>query len=237
MMSLIGFERATGPTSNPAIAIIPRRAIPGLKLRTMESGAEWVEVCPDMYAIQRVKMCPKQTFEQNPVGILEGYRNEAAMLAGLVKHHPAESTQQIAMWIPGIESTSREQTNTQHIFMYSQFEEEEEATHEPSMQDDEEMVPDVRKAQPGPEEDSGPSIPEDLPCMICRSPEDWKNMVLCSTCAKGWHTYCVGIAQIPKGDWDCPQCKKAGKQPLVPPSPVEESSSDPAAPLPDHTTE
>ena len=95
--------------------------------------------------------------------------------------------------------------------LFSQFEEEDEATHEPS----EGNPPDQEAGNPEIEEDTGPSIPEDLPCEICGSPEDWKSMVLCSTCAKGWHTHCVALPQVPQGAWDCPQCKKAGKQPLM----------------------
>ena len=73
---------------------------------------------------------------------------------------------------------------------------------------------------------SGPPISPDLPCNMCGDPGNWELMLLCSTCGEGFHTYCVGLDDVPKGAWDCRGCTKAGKRPAVtptpPPSPVKQ---------------
>ncbi len=52
----------------------------------------------------------------------------------------------------------------------------------------------------------------DLPCEVCRFPDDEAYMVLCDGCDTGWHTFCLvpPLASVPEGVWLCPRCTAAG---------------------------
>ena len=52
----------------------------------------------------------------------------------------------------------------------------------------------------------------DLPCEVCRLPNDDHLMLLCDSCNTGWHTYCMRppLDEIPEGDWICPRCHHNG---------------------------
>ena len=58
--------------------------------------------------------------------------------------------------------------------------------------------------------DSGPSVPVELPCEVCASPDNAAAMILCKNCNKGFHTTCLKLplAVVPKGVWLCPVCEK-----------------------------
>lgn len=49
-------------------------------------------------------------------------------------------------------------------------------------------------------------VPSDLPCEMCNSPYDWKNMLLCDVCQGGYHTYCVGLSSVPVEPYTCYYC-------------------------------
>eukprot|EP00775_Hariotina_reticulata_P015264 gene15264-biopygen2840 len=57
-----------------------------------------------------------------------------------------------------------------------------------------------------------PEVDPTLPCEICQDPDDWENMLLCEDCLRGFHTYCIGLAQIPEGDWRCDACASNDKR-------------------------
>ena len=46
-------------------------------------------------------------------------------------------------------------------------------------------------------------------CGACGGGEDEKKILLCDSCPKGYHIYCLKpkLRSIPKGDWFCPTCK------------------------------
>lgn len=46
-------------------------------------------------------------------------------------------------------------------------------------------------------------------CKICRKKADPDQMLLCDSCDKGYHMYCLKpkLKSIPKGEWFCPDCK------------------------------
>jgi len=46
-------------------------------------------------------------------------------------------------------------------------------------------------------------------CKICRKKADPDQMLLCDSCDKGYHMYCLKpkLKSIPKGQWFCPDCK------------------------------
>eukprot|EP00039_Didymoeca_costata_P005989 m.86500 g.86500 ORF g.86500 m.86500 type:complete len:815 (-) comp13059_c0_seq2:62-2506(-) len=44
-------------------------------------------------------------------------------------------------------------------------------------------------------------------CTICNDPHDEAKMLFCDSCDRGYHTYCVGLAELPKGRWVCEQCE------------------------------
>ena len=56
-------------------------------------------------------------------------------------------------------------------------------------------------------EDSGPSVPEELECEMCRKPTEADVMLLCSKCQAGYHIFCLDppLQAVPEGDWFCPK--------------------------------
>ncbi|XP_014255496.1 bromodomain adjacent to zinc finger domain protein 1A isoform X2 [Cimex lectularius] len=50
-------------------------------------------------------------------------------------------------------------------------------------------------------------------CRLCRSKADPENMLLCDTCNKGHHLYCLKpkLTKVPAGDWHCPRCRPKEK--------------------------
>lgn len=79
-------------------------------------------------------------------------------------------------------------------------------------------------------------VPSDLPCELCGSPHDWKSMLICSKCDRGFHTYCIGLNAVPNTEhWFCTECstpKRPRKTALQPPSPTP-LFTNPRAPSPD----
>jgi hypothetical protein len=53
-------------------------------------------------------------------------------------------------------------------------------------------------------------VPEDLPCQVCHRPDREESMMLCDKCNDGYHYDCVGLSEIPPGNWICPRCKGKG---------------------------
>lgn len=43
-------------------------------------------------------------------------------------------------------------------------------------------------------------------CSSCAKPHDEDKMMFCDRCDRGFHTYCVGLAQVPTGSWLCKTC-------------------------------
>jgi hypothetical protein len=81
-------------------------------------------------------------------------------------------------------------------------------------------------------EDSGPSVDINLACQLCNGIEAWDLMLLCSKCNNGYHTFCVGLDEVPEGDWYCSPCLTKGKFPAKPPS-----RQPPTQPTEQYTTE
>lgn len=55
----------------------------------------------------------------------------------------------------------------------------------------------------------------DLCCQRCHMPHNAKVMLLCDSCDRGWHTYCLDppLTAVPRGLWFCPECVAAGVTP------------------------
>jgi transposase InsO family protein len=53
------------------------------------------------------------------------------------------------------------------------------------------------------------SVPSDLPCKRCGSPNADHLLVLCDNCGEGEHTYCMQppLKKVPQGDWFCEDCR------------------------------
>jgi len=45
-------------------------------------------------------------------------------------------------------------------------------------------------------------------CTQCSAPHDEEAMMFCDNCDRGYHSYCVGLKEIPKGRWICEKCGK-----------------------------
>ncbi|XP_075248140.1 PHD finger protein 10-like [Convolutriloba macropyga] len=43
-------------------------------------------------------------------------------------------------------------------------------------------------------------------CMTCKSATDEENLMFCDNCDRGYHSYCVGMNEIPTGRWVCEIC-------------------------------
>jgi hypothetical protein len=43
-------------------------------------------------------------------------------------------------------------------------------------------------------------------CSKCSNPHDEEKMMFCDRCDRGFHTYCVGVRQVPSGSWLCKAC-------------------------------
>uniref|UniRef100_A0A8R1EAP7 PHD finger protein 10 n=2 Tax=Caenorhabditis japonica TaxID=281687 RepID=A0A8R1EAP7_CAEJA len=40
-------------------------------------------------------------------------------------------------------------------------------------------------------------------CSVCYKPEKEDQIVFCDRCDRGFHTFCVGLKQAPRGTWIC----------------------------------
>lgn len=43
-------------------------------------------------------------------------------------------------------------------------------------------------------------------CALCESTRDEDKMIFCDQCDRGYHTFCLGLTNIPSGNWQCPKC-------------------------------
>ena len=48
--------------------------------------------------------------------------------------------------------------------------------------------------------------PEDRPCPVCRDDDHEEVLLACDGCDAYYHTYCVGIDEVPVGHWFCDNC-------------------------------
>ena len=56
----------------------------------------------------------------------------------------------------------------------------------------------------------------DATCHHCKKGDKPEKMLLCDTCDRGWHLYCLNppLKAIPSGDWSCPKCVAKGTKRL-----------------------
>ncbi|KAL2886530.1 Ribosomal protein L37ae [Ceratocystis lukuohia] len=77
------------------------------------------------------------------------------------------------------------------------------------------------KKQPVQANDLDSSISVELedshPCPICLSAEDEGVLLLCDgpNCRAAYHTYCIGLEDVPSGDWLCMECAHLHSQGLI----------------------
>ena len=64
----------------------------------------------------------------------------------------------------------------------------------------------------------------DTRCEVCGSRRRARTMLLCDGCDCGFHTTCVGLTEIPAGDWLCAVCSPSSDE-------VTRAESEPAASL------
>lgn len=175
----LGSAASSGPGANIRLALVPRRAAPGIFLYTdSRTGAEHVGIDIPRYVETRITererdLVPptdperREAWEQDRIlarqEMSAGYTDEAIRML-----------QQIAI-LPGDQHLQANDS----IMMVS--------------------------------EDSGPSIDPNLKCVMCLSPDDDAEMVLCSHCTRGFHTYCVALSCVPEGEWYCNRCRRSGK--------------------------
>ena len=49
--------------------------------------------------------------------------------------------------------------------------------------------------------------PEDRPCPVCRDDDHEEVLLACDGCDAYYHTYCVGLDEVPVGHWFCESCE------------------------------
>ena len=56
-------------------------------------------------------------------------------------------------------------------------------------------------------------------CSVCRSPTHEELLLMCDHCDRGFHTFCVGLAALPEGHWECTACANCAScgEPASPP--------------------
>jgi thymidylate kinase/transposase InsO family protein len=211
LMLLLGFKESTVPESSPAYALFPRRAMQGLRIRRVPCGAELVEICPELYALRKQAEIGN-TPDTQDMFMINGYCLEGGALGTQMKILTSEQD-----FIMSPAAAAEAQPEEPMLFLFtsaSEESEEEKDTQKEHISEEEQRTDSDTTRSPSDTTGSGPPIPVDLPCEVCNSPEDWPHMLICSTCVKGFHTYCLGINRVPQDAWDCPDCKKAGKQPM-----------------------
>ncbi|KAI1803563.1 hypothetical protein F4811DRAFT_553794 [Daldinia bambusicola] len=58
--------------------------------------------------------------------------------------------------------------------------------------------------------DDNPEIEEARPCPICDRADHDDVLLLCDGCDAPYHTYCVGLDDVPRGHWFCLECADTG---------------------------
>ena len=53
---------------------------------------------------------------------------------------------------------------------------------------------------------------KEFACEVCHLPDADRSMLLCDSCNRGWHLFCLTppLKTVPSGIWICPQCISAG---------------------------
>ncbi|CAM6085939.1 unnamed protein product [Calypogeia fissa] len=56
-------------------------------------------------------------------------------------------------------------------------------------------------------------ISASLRCMLCGSARDAAQMLVCDSCSRGWHIFCLTppVEVVPVGRWVCPRCVPKGR--------------------------
>jgi len=69
------------------------------------------------------------------------------------------------------------------------------------------------------------------PCSICSKLDGEDQMMFCDRCDRGYHTYCVGLAELPSGHWVCPKfCRQRVTEQNTSQLPLNFSCLTPAPP-------
>lgn len=77
------------------------------------------------------------------------------------------------------------------------------------------------------------------PCVVCGKDDNEEQLLLCGTddanaavpgCERSFHTYCVGLSEVPDEDWFCPKCVPSS-EPSAQPSAQPSAPSEPSAPI------
>lgn len=86
---------------------------------------------------------------------------------------------------------------------------EEESTDEDEVDEDQGEADDAADAAAAPTPE--PTQPIDnyyknTPCQVCKLGNRADVLVLCDGCDQGWHTDCIGLDEVPDGDFFCAAC-------------------------------
>ncbi|KAL9630723.1 MAG: hypothetical protein Q9164_006278 [Protoblastenia rupestris] len=64
----------------------------------------------------------------------------------------------------------------------------------------------IAEVDPSMIEDEYDDEPEDRPCPVCRDDDNEDVLLACDGCDSYYHTYCVGLDEVPVGHWFCETC-------------------------------
>ncbi|KAJ8045971.1 PHD finger protein 10 [Holothuria leucospilota] len=65
-------------------------------------------------------------------------------------------------------------------------------------------------------------------CTLCGDPTHEDKMMFCDECDRGYHTFCVGLTELPTGLWACASCRCEPPAAPLPPPPETPSQPPPA---------
>lgn len=270
---------SNGPTANIHIAVVPRKALPAIRVIQVHSdGTEVVFVDTKQYATHKCAalagLCPEDVpLPRDFFPWEEGLRNEAYTLdswvrivrmrpllpCGISLFNPSPPTLVHSvitpLWdeytipdLPRLRLTSPLPHQAQGLPLWAPPDIEQEIhmldkVHPVQNQQADNKPPRRRSAKramqqiqswianPG-QDPTSTTVPSDLPCSICGSPDDWSKLLICSGCDCGFHTYCIGLKRVPSGDWKCALCDDVSDYPesptcSTPASPCLESGPEP----------
>jgi hypothetical protein len=64
------------------------------------------------------------------------------------------------------------------------------------------------------------------PCSVCENDGDVAKLLICDSCDRSFHTFCVGMDIVPDGDdeWFCTECKDLVEEPAIEPQFIDSNA-------------
>ncbi|KAK3692263.1 hypothetical protein B0T22DRAFT_418856 [Podospora appendiculata] len=66
---------------------------------------------------------------------------------------------------------------------------------------------------------------DNTPCPVCNRADNEETLLLCDACDTPYHTYCMGLDEVPSGHWFCIECEDTFGSEVVDAAPPQNTSS------------